>query len=60
MAPLPENWKPCRTNESADIYYFNFSTGESTWDHPCDEYYKKLYDDEKIKKQSTMKVSDLL
>ena len=29
------------------MYYFNFSTGESVWDHPCDEYYRKLYDEEK-------------
>ena len=35
-APLPEDWKPCRSPEG-DIYYFNFSTGESVWDHPCDE-----------------------
>jgi len=25
-----------------DIYYFNFQTAESIWDHPCDEYYKKM------------------
>lgn len=24
--------------------------GESTWDHPCDEYYRKLYEEEKKKK----------
>lgn len=23
--------------------------GESTWDHPCDEYYRSLYDEEKKK-----------
>eukprot|EP00197_Chlamydomonas_leiostraca_P012415 CAMPEP_0202877334 /NCGR_PEP_ID=MMETSP1391-20130828/30497_1 /ASSEMBLY_ACC=CAM_ASM_000867 /TAXON_ID=1034604 /ORGANISM="Chlamydomonas leiostraca, Strain SAG 11-49" /LENGTH=96 /DNA_ID=CAMNT_0049559353 /DNA_START=141 /DNA_END=427 /DNA_ORIENTATION=+ len=45
-APLPENWKPCKT-PTGDIYYFNFSTGESIWDHPCDEFYRKLYQDEK-------------
>ena len=47
-APLPEHWKPCRspTNE---IYYFNFQTGESVWEHPCDEYYKNLYQEEKKK-----------
>ena len=49
-APLPEDWKPCRSPEG-DIYYFNFSTGESVWDHPCDEYYRKLYRDEKEKKK---------
>lgn len=25
-----------------DVYYFNFSTGQSTWDHPCDEHYRRL------------------
>jgi hypothetical protein len=25
---------------SGDIYYFNFSSGESTWDHPCDDHFK--------------------
>jgi len=47
-APLPSDWKPCKA-EDADIYYFNFETGESRWEHPCDEYYKKLYKAEKIK-----------
>ncbi len=32
-----------------NIYYFNFVTGESIWDHPCDEYYRKLYESEKEK-----------
>jgi hypothetical protein len=45
-APLPPDWKPCKSPEG-EIYYFNFSNGESVWDHPCDEYYKKLYKDEK-------------
>ena len=37
QAPLPENWKPCKTTDTEEIYYFNFKSGESTWDHPCDE-----------------------
>merc|ERR1711998_563758 len=37
-APLPEGWRPCRTTEG-DIFYFNFQTGETVWDHPCDEFY---------------------
>ena len=48
-APLPNPWKPCQTREG-DIYYFNFETGESTWEHPCDEYYRKMYEKEKKKK----------
>ena len=29
-------------DQQGDLYYFNFETGESIWDHPCDEYYKNL------------------
>ena len=57
MAPLPKNWKPCKTKDTEDIYYFNFSTGDSTWDHPCDGYYKRLYEEEKKKKEVQMKES---
>lgn len=38
-APLPAPWKPVQTREG-EIFYHNFNTGESTYDHPCDEYYK--------------------
>jgi len=37
--------------DDENIYYFNFVTGESIWDHPCDEYYRKLYESEKEKCQ---------
>ncbi|KAM3616745.1 uncharacterized protein V6R79_022552 [Siganus canaliculatus] len=40
-APLPPEWKPCQ-DVTGDIYYFNFSSGQSTWDHPCDEHYRGL------------------
>ena len=26
------------------IYYFNFETEESTWEHPTDVRYKELYE----------------
>jgi len=48
-APLPTPWKPCQTKEG-EIYYFHFESGQSQWEHPCDEYYKKMYDREKKKK----------
>ncbi|XP_055887947.1 centrosomal protein of 164 kDa-like isoform X2 [Biomphalaria glabrata] len=47
-APLPDNWKPCQT-PTGDIYYFNFASGESIWDHPCDEFYKKMVLEERRK-----------
>eukprot|EP00992_Anisonema_acinus_P008911 TRINITY_DN5096_c0_g1_i1.p1 TRINITY_DN5096_c0_g1~~TRINITY_DN5096_c0_g1_i1.p1 ORF type:complete len:425 (+),score=53.24 TRINITY_DN5096_c0_g1_i1:61-1335(+) len=39
--PLPEPWRPCKTN-TGDLYYFNFGTGESSWEHPMDEFFKRL------------------
>ena len=49
-APLPENWNPCKTTDTDEIYYFNFSTGDSTWDHPNDEYYRSVCEKEKKKR----------
>ena len=40
------------------MYYFNFLTAESTWDHPCDGYYKRLYEEEKKKKEIAIKESN--
>eukprot|EP00668_Euglena_longa_P014109 GGOE01018081.1.p1 GENE.GGOE01018081.1~~GGOE01018081.1.p1 ORF type:complete len:429 (-),score=106.48 GGOE01018081.1:109-1395(-) len=39
--PLPDPWRPCKTH-GGDLYYFNFGTGESAWEHPMDEFFKKL------------------
>lgn len=47
-APLPPHWKPCQ-DVSGDIYYFNFETGDSIWDHPCDEYYRGIVARERAK-----------
>ncbi|GLD98569.1 hypothetical protein PINS_up007267 [Pythium insidiosum] len=57
-APLPENWKPCKTTDTEEIYYFNFATGQSTWDHPCDEFYRNLYDEHKKKRLQSKKSQD--
>jgi len=42
-APLPHPWKPCQVANDGDLFYFNFETGESVWDHPSDEHYRRLY-----------------
>jgi centrosomal protein CEP164 len=34
------NRPPRSKTPQGDIYYFNFSTGESIWDHPCDKQYR--------------------
>ncbi|XP_045068930.1 centrosomal protein of 164 kDa isoform X5 [Coregonus clupeaformis] len=46
VAPLPAEWKPCQ-DVTGDVYYFNFSSGQSTWDHPCDEQYRSLVKQER-------------
>lgn len=48
VAPIPHPWKAC-TEGGDDVFYFNFETGESVWDHPSDEMYKQMVDDERIK-----------
>ena len=48
-APLPETWKPAK-NRNGDIYYINLTTKKSQWEHPCDEHYKKLFQEAKKKK----------
>lgn len=47
MAPVPPPWKMCTENGSdeSDVFYFNFQTGESVWDHPCDEKYRELLEE---------------
>ncbi|XP_054460082.1 centrosomal protein of 164 kDa-like isoform X2 [Anoplopoma fimbria] len=52
VAPLPPEWKPCQ-DVTGDIYYFNFSSGQSTWDHPCDEHYRRLVSQERERAQLT-------
>lgn len=56
-APLPEPWKACRTKEN-EIYYFNFATGDSTWEHPLDEFYMKKYQEMKAKKNQQQQVNE--
>ncbi|XP_059931346.1 centrosomal protein of 164 kDa-like isoform X1 [Gadus macrocephalus] len=50
VAPLPREWKPCQ-DVTGDVYYFNFSTGQSTWDHPCDEHYRGVVTQERQRAQ---------
>jgi hypothetical protein len=54
-APLPSEWKPCQTADG-NIYYFNFKTGASIWDHPCDEYYRSIYEKSKHMKRDELEV----
>ena len=40
-----------REDAAGNIYYFNFATGASTWEHPCDEFYRTQLQQEREKKQ---------
>ena len=47
-AKLPPDWKPCRTGDG-QVYYFNFTTGESDWDHPCDGMFRAKVEAERLR-----------
>ncbi|CAE8711995.1 unnamed protein product [Polarella glacialis] len=47
--PLQKPWQPCES-ASGDIFYFNPESGESKWDHPCDDELRALYSEEKAKR----------
>jgi len=42
-APIPEAWTE-HVDESGNSYYYNEETGESSWEHPLDGYFKGLYE----------------
>ena len=42
-ARLPDEWKPCQVSGESDMFYFNFSTGQSQWEHPCIQIHKDKF-----------------
>lgn len=42
MAALPKGWLPCFHEASGAWYYYQTSTGTTTWEHPLDAVYKDL------------------
>jgi len=46
-APMPKPWRAYRSREDNEVFYFNGESGESTWNHPCDEYHRQLFQAEK-------------
>jgi len=54
---LPNDWKACKTTVG-DIFYYNFETQESQWEHPRDEEWKILYAKEQENKLKKIKGND--
>ncbi|XP_012529783.1 centrosomal protein of 164 kDa isoform X2 [Monomorium pharaonis] len=42
MAALPKGWSPCFHEASGAWYYYQASTGTTTWEHPLDAVYREL------------------
>ena len=42
-APLPKGWTERKLQRTGQSYYVNKETGESVWEHPADETYKKRF-----------------
>lgn len=40
VQPLPEGWRPCKTLDTKEVYFFDFKTGRSMWEHPCGTFFK--------------------
>mmetsp|Transcript_75527 Transcript_75527/g.216249 ORF Transcript_75527/g.216249 Transcript_75527/m.216249 type:complete len:146 (-) Transcript_75527:508-945(-) len=55
---LPFPWKPCEAVDDGELFYFNFETRESVWDHPCDEYHRQLFADECANKYGLLVFTD--
>lgn len=49
-AELPEGWGTEESAEDGEVVYINLRTGERTFVHPCDEYYKQLVIQERRKR----------
>lgn len=54
--PLPSEWKACKT-DTEEVYYFNFQTGDSIWEHPLDDVFKQNVTDERSRLQLEGKLS---
>lgn len=56
-APLPENWNSYET-PNGEIYYHKPETGETSWDHPNDIYFRTLYQKTKEHENASLKMAE--
>lgn len=50
VAFLPEGWYHVSATETGEPYYYNEISGESRWDHPCDDQFRRMFNDLKQRK----------
>jgi len=53
-APLPDDWHSYET-QTGELYYHKPETGETSWDHPNDQYFRALY--QKTKEQEIVSMN---
>jgi len=46
LAPLPPDWEQFESHDGT-FYYFHQSSNKSTWIHPLDDHYRKMFQTEK-------------
>jgi len=56
VAPVPHPWKAC-TENGEEVFYYNFKTGESVWDHPSDAKYHCMVEEHRQKYKATETVT---
>ncbi|CAM9910956.1 unnamed protein product [Ectocarpus sp. 6 AP-2014] len=56
-AEVPEGWVTGEGEGEYEglVYYYNEATGESTWDHPLDEYYREKFKRKKARRAAREK-----
>ncbi|XP_053594122.1 centrosomal protein of 164 kDa isoform X2 [Microplitis demolitor] len=58
MAALPEGWSPCFHESYQSWYYYEASTGFTSWEHPLDEKYKELVKKARVSQSRQQSLDD--
>ncbi|XP_031838133.1 centrosomal protein 164 isoform X2 [Nomia melanderi] len=58
MAALPKGWRPCYHEATGAWYYYQTSTGTTTWEHPLDAVYKELVEQARAGNARQMSVEE--